>query len=319
MPAAPTAAAAQPYTQPAYRTTTEIHRFDLTGPAAAYAGSIKLDGRPGTYEAFSEKDGRLRVVMTGKGNLADILSGDLYFATYYLLKPASTGLEIAGKVEHIVNEINPYYSYYINLVGPYAVVSGYKDDTWDPITLVVDMTDQAQPALLGESTLPGDSSSMHMLDLTHMLTMGSQWADPNDPNNYDASYNLCLYDVTQVLQPTVTHQLTVGKGYTSSDAAWNDQELWLADGLFILPIDLYEGTVPNDGGLLTFSGLYAYHLSIEKGFEPLGRVETADTYQPINWTRPIVRDGILYAVTNAGVKAVFLDDMNTVVSSVHLP
>ncbi len=304
----------QPSTAPAYRTTTEIHRFDITGLTPRYAGSIKLNGRPAMYNAFYEDAGLLRTAMANwNGNLLDlIITGYVYYA----LKPTDNGLEIAARIKNMIQDFIPYY---VNIVGDLAVIAGYKGDGADSAPMLVDMADPIQPKVLGEASLPVDWASMYKLDAAHILAMGSEPNDTSDPYNYSWTYSISIYDITQPLNPTLAHRVEVGQGITTSSATSNSQEMYLADGLLVIPVDLYEGSIPDNAGLESFSGLYAYRLSLDKGIELLGQVETATPYRYVNWHRAFVRDGILYAVTNAGVKAVSLDNMEVVLSSVRLP
>jgi hypothetical protein len=295
-----------------YRSDTELHRFDLTGQTARYVGSIKLPGRP-FWRAFSEKDGLLRVVTTSLDLLADYTVSTK--PHLFVLDPADTTLQLVGQLDNFTSNSQIIGVEYI---GNYVGFSTFDGQAY--LSILVDLADPQQPTSLGPISVSPYADYVHLLDETHALTIGPNTTDPDDFSIFSANFALMMYDVPSAAGTTLSHSHTVGSdGTHSSIFISSREEVYLSDGLLILPVDLYEAATPGGPSHRTFGGLYLYRIAPESGFTPLGRIETADPYVYVAWTRAILKDNILYAVTNAAVQAAPLETPGQVLSKVRLP
>ena len=80
-----------------------------------------------------------------------------------------------------------------------------------------DLHDPHAPTRLGELKIPGFSTYIHMMDTTHLLTIGYDAADQGD-FAWFTGVILRIFDVSNPAAPTLMHKETIGTRGTSSEA-----------------------------------------------------------------------------------------------------
>ena len=311
------------------RDSTEVHKFDLSGDAAAYVASGNIPGWLLNQFSMGEKEGFLRVASTEGhatrgiswlGLPGAIFSSPLAASENHVivLEQVENKLQIAGRIDGIAQGEELYAARFVGDRG--FLVTFQKID---PL-FTVDLTDPRNPKLAGELKVPGYSEYIHMLDENHLLTIGKD-AQQEDGFAWYMGLKLSIFDVTDLANPTLLQDKTIGIRGTDSEALDNHKAFTYYYGLLAFPIDLYEGdaTPPNYGNY-TFGGLMVYHVSLDKGFEEVGRIATVNQSQPWGWnydqwTRGVFIGESVYAICDHDIKAAAVADMSSLQSTVDLP
>jgi hypothetical protein len=190
----------------------------------------------------------------------------------------------------------------------------------DPL-FVIDLSDPAEPALLGELELPGFSDYIHPLGDDHLLTVGRAG---NAAGNIQG-VALRVFDVSDPIYPRLNAEF-VPEG-SSWTAASNDHHLFTfraSDGLLALPI---EGSFPDWS-----SSLHLFAVD-EAGIAGLGRILHGWKKPPgcavnsplasCDRPPPMMRRGLLagdfvYSLSVAALEAHSLADPTAPIAQVYL-
>jgi hypothetical protein len=207
----------------------------------------------------------------------------------------------------------------------------------DPL-FTFDLSDPVLPQLKGELTIPGFSTYMHPLDGDRLLTIGRDVST----NGIDRGLLLQLFDVSDLSAPALLHKHAPtigGKPVYWSDAVYNHLAFnyYAPAKVLSVPVNTYFETAA--GQFIPFNVMISFQVDAETGFTQLGEVGHGDllreilctpvntgvsrcdlaTHAPdVQMLRSIVMtdsedNTYLYSVSNIGVKAVSLSDLNTAV------
>ena len=183
----------------------------------------------------------------------------------------------------------------------------------DPL-FAFDLADPRAPKKLGELKIPGFSTYMHMLDATHLLTIGYD-ADDHGSFAYFDGVMLQIFDVSDMTNPTLAHKHVIGTRGSSSEALTNHLAFtWYPEyALLSIPMTICEG---GDNGMygstMTFSGLMLFDAAATTGFAEHGRVAhpTSPNISCNNWwtdAKSVVRrslflDQYVYSISDKHLK-----------------
>ncbi len=263
---------------------TTVHKFRLEPGSiqTAYAGSGVAKGRVLNQFSMDELDGYLRIA-TSSGRVPD---PDVY-STLSVLAEQEGELEVVGMVDDIApsEDIRS-----VRFNGKVGFVVTFKKT--DPL-FVFDLSDPTHPVIKAELKVPGFATYMHLMDDTHLLTMGYD-ADDQGSFAWFQGLQLRVLDVSDMTDPLVLSEETIGTRGSTSDAATNHLAFnyFPQRDLLALPMTVCEESTGGGsyGDLMTFSGLLVYRVTVAGGFELLGGVpheqpETIDTYRSAcsNW------------------------------------
>ncbi len=310
------------------RSNTEVHKFDLTGEAASYVASGKVPGWLLNQFSMGEKDGFLRVASTeghSSGGFWVASPGSIFSGTVQasenhvvVLEQVDNKLEVAGQIDGIAPGEELYAA---RFVGDRGFLVTFKKI--DPL-FTVDLADPHNPKVVGELKVPGYSEYIHLMDENHLLTIGKD-ADDQGEFAWYTGVKLSIFDVSDLANPQLLHNQTLGVRGTDSEALHNHKAFTYYNGLLAFPIDLYEGSAtPPNYGDYTFGGLMVYRVSLDKGFEYAGRISTVNQSSPWNWdygqwTRGVFIGQSVYAACEHDIKAAAFSDMSLLQSTVDLP
>ncbi len=307
---------------PATTEETVIHKFDLSGLKAQSMGSGRVPGTLLNQFSMGEFEGVLRVATT-----TGYLWGNPPTSAnhVYCLKSGTEGLEVIGKLENLAPGERIYSARFVGKRG--FLVTFVQID---PL-FTLDLSDPAAPRVAGMLKVPGYSDYIHPLDENHLITIGKDVKLENGMAWYQG-VQLSMFDITDFANPKLLHKELIGVRGTESEALHNPKAFtfWNEKKLLAFPIQLNEYQKPpaaaSDSGARTFIGLYGYRVSVEKGFEPLGRVPTvmADTANPYfpyyyyAWMRGQFIGDWVYAVQPDSVSAARIDDISGTVTRVTI-
>ncbi len=302
------------------RSDTIVHKLGFTEAATAYVGSGIVPGRPLNQYSLGEYNDYLRIATTLE--TYTFTSSDTTNSVY-VMGVNGTTLDVVGRVENIAPGENIYSARFL---GPRGFLVTFK--VVDPL-FTLDLSDPTNPRIVGELKVPGYSDHIQLLDENHLLTIGKD-ALPDPAGGDFALYQgvqLSIFDITNMANPQLMHKEIIGTRGTNSEANWNPKAFvyYPAKQALAFPLDLYEGV--NTGweyGTYTFSGLYVYRVTLENGFEQLGRISSRPEEQVDNdcwvywgFTRGVFINNNVYSVMDRGVKVASLDDVNTPIGSIE--
>ncbi|WP_243336729.1 beta-propeller domain-containing protein [Anaeromyxobacter soli] len=258
---------------------TTVHAFQLAdapGPRAEYRASGVVEGRVLSSFSLDEHAGALRIATT-TGHSPDPAA----HSAVAVLRDAGGVLEEVGRVDGIApsEDIRS-----VRFDGARGFVVTFKKT--DPL-FVLDLADQAAPAIAGELKVPGFSTYLHLMDPDHLLTLGY---DASDQGGFAwfTGIQLQLFDVADPAAPALAYRELIGTRGSTSQAVTDHLAFnyFAEKALLALPIVICEGGDPAGGygDLMTFSGLRVYRVRADAGFTYLGGVahatpETPETFR----------------------------------------
>jgi hypothetical protein len=309
------------------RQLSVVHRFALGEDGrSAYAASGAVKGRVLNQFAMDEHDGHLRIATTtGRAPDPDAHS------TLSVLEQEGPDLRTVGVVDGIApsEDIRS-----VRFSGDRGFVVTFKKT--DPL-FVFDLSVPSMPRVLSELKIPGFSTYMHMMDATHLLTIGYDADDHGDFAYFDGVL-LQIFDVSDPEEPILAHKEVIGTRGSSSEALTNHLAFnyFASKDLLALPMTICEGGDDGTyGAELTFSGLMVYDVTAEGGFSLRGKLPfPTDEAAPdpyggglcSSWwssassvvRRSVIMDDYVYGVTDTLVRAAALDALDQPIASIDL-
>jgi len=153
----------------------------------------------------------------------------------------------------------------------------------DPL-FVIDMSNPESPKVLGKLKIPGYSDYLHPIDETHLIGVGKETVESKEGDfAWYQGMKIAVFDVGDVSNPIEMHKIIIGDRGTDSYAL-QDHKAFLFDkekGLLVLPITLAEISESEKEystdmwpayGEPVFQGAFVYRLTLENGFEEMGRI-----------------------------------------------
>jgi hypothetical protein len=271
-----------------------IFKFDLAGETVAYTGSGRVNGWILNQFSLGEHQGVLRMATTTGRMRWD--SNTKTANHVYCLKPEQGELKIIGKLENLAPGEDIYAARFVG--GRGFLVTFVRVD---PL-FTLDLSDPADPKVIGELKVPGYSAYIHMYGDNHLITIGKDVYDQDeemadityrDDRNlplsevfeliWEKGVQLSIFDISDFQTPRLLHKELIGDSGTESEALYNHKAFmfWQERNLLAIPIELFEaGEMQTDRDAEmyihdgTFKGLYVYSVSVEKGFDLIGRIST---------------------------------------------
>lgn len=291
---------------------TNIHKFSLDTEKVEYIASGQVTGRILNQFSLGEYEDVLRIATTYS-------SEDVWSNAVYCLKADGQQLAIIGKLEDIAKGEQIYAARFLGKRGFLVTFQQI-----DPL-FTLDLADPTAPALVGKLKVPGYSGYIHPLGEDYLLTIGKDVVLQDDTAWYQG-LQISIFDVRNFSNPRLLQQTTIGVRGSESEALFNHKAFmfWSEKGLLAIPVDLaeYQSTPvePWEYGVNTFSGLYVYRVSVQDGFNLLGRIQmrtpSTDEFWYSSWTRGIFIGDAVYAVDEYGVRAALTDDINATLKSI---
>jgi hypothetical protein len=230
---------------------THLHAFDVTQPTTTtYVGSGVVDGWLLGRWAMSEDGGRLRVATTRGTPSAPADAAPGTDAAITVLEERGEQLEQVGTVGGLGQgeEIRA-----VRWFGDIATVVTFRQT--DPL-YTVDLSDPANPQVLGELKVPGYSAYLHPLGDGLLLGVGQDATDQGQVLGTQVS----TFDLTDLTAPRRIDTLV-------EPGSWSDVE---ADSrLFSYLPDSRTAVLPVSGP--TGSALLSYAVAADGGVTEAGR------------------------------------------------
>lgn len=294
------------------RYTTELHAFDISDPTAArYVGSGSVRGHVLNQWGLSAHDGVLRVATTegsqwwGREN-----SVSESFVTTFAERDGA--LVERGQVGGLGRDERIYA---VRFMGDLGYVVTFRET--DPL-YTLDLSDPADPRVLGELKILGYSAYLHPIGDDLLLGVGQD----ADKRGRTQGLQLSLFDVSDLADPKRIDQVTLTDAH--SGVEWDHHAFlhWPRTGLTVVPYESWTWEEDTETESVD-NGALAYTLDRDEGFTDLGKLthlpdgvrDTSDArYADVAWRaairRSIVINDRLFTVSDLGVEAVELDSLD---------
>lgn len=298
-----------------------VHKFALgaTPSDTDYRASGAVKGRVLNQFSMDEKDGNLRIATTtGRVPSPDVTN------TLSMLADQGGQLGVIGQIDGIATgeDIRS-----VRFDGDRGYMVTFKKT--DPL-YVFDLSDPHAPIKLGELAIPGFSVYMHMMDATHLLTIGYDAADQGD-FAWFTGVILQIFDVTDPNHPALTHKESIGTRGSSSEALADHLAFnyFAPKNVLAIPMTVCEGGDANGdyGTKMSFSGLMVYDVTAQAGFSLRGEVshptaQSGNAYDDVgctNWwanatsevKRSIFMDDYVFSISERRIKVNALSSLAT--------
>lgn len=251
---------------------TAIYKFALKDGQIAYKAKGTVPGHLLNQFSLDEDNGNLRVATT-KGEVWNEKTPSTN--NIYIL---GSDLKQRGSIERIAPGEKIYS---VRFMGARGYMVTFKKV--DPF-FVLDLKDPDAPKILGKLKIPGYSDYLHPMDENHIIGVGKNADDAAEQSfAWYQGMKMAIFDVTDVANPKEMWKTEIGDRGTDSPAL-QDHKAFLYSPekqLLALPVRLAElspevkndpNREGNEYGDFKFQGAYVYRLTLEKGFEQIGRI-----------------------------------------------
>lgn len=318
--------------QPGQKDTTYIHKFDISQPSsAAYVASGAVDGH--IVDQFSMDEaasGHFRMVTTITSRVPDLANPGNWWGTLETTNRLSVLGENAGYLDVVGQSPDLATGERVmssRMVGDRGFVVTFRQV--DPL-FTFDLSNPANPRVVGELKIPGFSTYIHPMGPNHLLTIGTYVPEPvnGEPQNWQArALQLAIFDVTDMANPRQTHVQLVGTAYGWSEAQHEHKAFnyFPAKKLLAIPFADWSYSATDYWSSFT-SDLRVYEVDPVTGFTPKGAVSMKDMYQVQNyygWTyywepyvrRSVMADDFVYAISDSGLRVANIANLSLPVAS----
>lgn len=251
---------------PLQKQETAIFGVDIGDTDPAFRALGVVDGWADNSFQLSEYDGHLRVV-TNRSEFDP--REDAWFTdnNLYVLRDNGAGrLSTVGEVLAFGPEETIFSARFL---GDRGYVVTFRQI--DPL-FTFDLSDPADPKLMGELEITGVSTYIHPLPNNHLLTVGLN----GDDTGLDGQIQLQIFDVDDLSTPQRVHSWVPqfdAPGLVWSTALYDHLAFNYFDQSNVLTIPLTYWADELDQH---FSGFAAFRVDVETGFQELGRLDHSD-------------------------------------------
>lgn len=253
------------------RQETIVDKFTLAGVTVEHVAQGRVPGTVLNQFSMDEFEKTFRIATT-IGNSFDE-------------RPPTNGVYVLGENLDRLGQIEDLgfgeTIYSARFLGSRAYLVTFQKI--DPF-FVIDLRNPREPKTLGALKVPGYSDYLHPYDETHIIGIGKN-AVGNESGNFAwyQGMKIALFDVIDPQDPKELFKVDLGDRGTDSDALSNHKAFFFDPQrhLLALPVLLAEFTPEQkrqperkdfEYAPATFQGSYVYELTLERGFQLLGRI-----------------------------------------------
>ncbi|WP_434400086.1 beta-propeller domain-containing protein [Planococcus sp. 11815] len=284
---------------------TEIFKFGLDGISVEFIASARVQGSLLNQFSMDEFEGHFRLATTEGVDWAPASEPKNHL---FILNEQ---LEQVGSVENLAPSERIYS---VRFIGSKAYMVTFRET--DPL-FAIDVSDPADPEVLGELKIPGFSNYLHPLDDKHLIGFGYDTKiEPvkggGEPRIVTGGMKISLFDVSDMGDPKETDTEIIGGPGTYSALQYDHKALFRDEqqSLFGFPVSIYKG----DGmEYIEFQaeGALIYSITPE-GIELSADLTQASDQPYEDWNTSVQRlayaKDALYTVANTEVRSYRLSD-----------
>jgi len=284
---------------------TIIHKISISNGDIDYQTNGEVPGYTLNQFSMDEYNNNFRIATTTGNWQAESLNH------VYIL---DNNLQIIGKLEDLAHGEKIYS---VRFLGEKGYLVTFRQI--DPL-FVIDLSNPANPIVLGYLKIPGVSNYLHPYDETHVIGVG---VDATEQGRVQGM-KLSLFDVSDVSNPKEISKYIIGERGTYSEAL-SDHKAFLfskSKNLLVIPISLAEKDYQQN-----WQGAYVFNVDLSNGFVLKGRITHEN--ETINKTdyyydyqsqirRSLYMDDVLYTLSGKMIKMNDLSDLSEI-NRVDLP
>jgi uncharacterized secreted protein with C-terminal beta-propeller domain len=249
---------------------TGIYKFGIDGGRIRFVAAGEVEGHLLNQFSMDESGGNLRAATTVEGYGS---TGSYQYNNVFVLDP---GMKTVGSLKYIAPDEKIYST---RFMGDRLYMVTFK--RIDPL-FVIDLSDPANPGILGKLKIPGYSDYLHPYDRNHIIGIGKE-TEMNEWGGVSTSgLKLALFDVSDVSHPTEVGHVEIGEAGSDSEAL-RDHKAFLFSkekDLLVIPVREVQ-KVTSVKGYSSYTqkiwqGAYVFGVSPDKGFTLRGKVTHSD-------------------------------------------
>jgi inhibitor of cysteine peptidase len=249
---------------------TAIYKFSIDGGRIRYVATGEVEGHLLNQFSMDESRGNLRAATTvqGYGN-----SGSYEYNNVFVLNP---GMKTIGSLKYIAPDEKIYSTRFL---GDRLYMVTFK--RIDPL-FVIDLSDPANPGILGKLKIPGYSDYLHPYDRNHIIGVGKETETNAWGGVSTSGVKLALFDVSDVNHPAEVGHVEIGEAGSDSEAL-RDHKAFLFSkekNLLVIPVrEVQKVALAGKYSPYTqkiWQGAYVFGVSPDDGFTLRGKVTHSD-------------------------------------------
>ena len=256
---------------------TEIFIFSLKEKAISFLGEGSVPGTLLSQYSMDENHGNLRVATTvtdtRENNASLGMSNNLFIF--------DNKMNVLGKLEHLAPGERIYSA---RFMGDRVYLVTYK--TVDPF-FVIDLSDPAQPKVLGELKLPGVSEFLYPIDPNHIIGISVDSFSTGRGGTRANGLTLNLFNVSDATNPSLIDSKWLGDESSDSEVL-RDPKAFLFDkrnDLIVIPLyqvttfqakSIYNMTYTDSMG---WHGAMVFHVDPARGFTEKGFIKHGNRFE----------------------------------------
>ena len=296
---------------------TEIYRFAIGSGKVTFERKGAVKGQPLNQFSMDEYDGHFRIATTEFSNLDGEMTNNLYILS-------ADDLRRVGRIEDMARGEKIYS---VRFMGDKGYIVTYR--TVDPL-FAMDLSDPADPKVLGELKIPGFSQYLHPYDENHIIGFGKDtevirenWNGNISERAIETGMKMALFDVSDPTSPRELFSTKVGDRGTFSEVLDNHRALLFSKekDIIAFPVTIYKQDGDGfDYGRASFQGAIVYGLDLDKGFALKGKISHTDSPPADYWyydygsevSRILYIGNVLYTSSANMVKASDMDSLREI-------
>jgi hypothetical protein len=308
-----------------------IHKLDISKPdTATYLGSGQIEGYLLNQFSMDEHENNLRVAVTvpitEKTNESAAPSNDDEDDEQWTDSTVNrvSVMSLDGDVLKVVGTTPDLAKgeriYSVRFNGKKGFVVTFRQV--DPL-YTLDLSNPAEPKVVGELKIPGYSSYIHMLDENHLLTVGRDGTDEGQIQGL----KLSIFDVTDMANPKESHSFVMDES-TYSEAEWDHKAFTYFPSKNLLGIPVTGRSQSESDGYDFYSKIAIFSIDTAVGITDKGSLAMNDIYDGVNGSdtwwysgahvrRSIFADDFVYAISDLGIRAANINDLTNPVGTVR--
>jgi inhibitor of cysteine peptidase len=252
-------------------TTTAIYRISINKNELTFEANGNVTGNVLNQYSMDEYNGYFRIA-TNSWTSGALRTTETQQNNVYTL---DMNLNVVGKLENLASGENLHAA---RFMGDKCYLVTFQKT--DPL-FVIDLSEPANPTVLGNLTIPGYSDYLHPYDEIHLIGIGKDTVEASQGSfAWYQGLKLSLFDVSNVNNPQQVANYIIGDRGTDSPVL-TDPKAFLFDkatGLLVIPVEVAQvdrATTPpgpNAYGVPIWQGAYVFKLTLKDGFTLKGTV-----------------------------------------------
>jgi len=276
---------------------TLIYRIHVEAGHIESQASGAIPGKVLNQFSMDEYNCHFRIATTS----GSLWGGESSRNNIYVL---NTSLTVVGKLENLALGERIYSA---RFMGDRCYLVTFKQI--DPF-FTIDLSNPAEPEVLGYLKIPGFSSYLHPYDEDHIIGIGKQ----------DSDVKMSLFNVTDVAAPNEMAKYVV-QGDWSDSTVLRDHKAFLFDKpkqLLALPVSISFAKMEDSSyHRVYWQGVYVFNMSLERGFVLKGNIthqETSTSYVEYGFQveRILYIDNVLYTISDKKIKMNCLETLDEI-------